>query len=349
MTEVDDERSLTLPGADAGQIALAAYNQNFETFRALNALMWQIPLIAMTLTGGLWFGVSKVEKMPAFQLGLLGLALFGNIGLIIILERLRHIMGRYLDWLRDAYPAGHVSALGAGRLTRNRTVKVVFQAMLGLAAAISLVLWCTTVATLLKEEPAAPSPATAWYDAHAEQLADGYESLDAADVHRELFAVLGEAPLRILDVGAGTGRDAAALAALGHRVTAVEPSSSMLRLARSLHGESKIDWVADALPRLANVSGRFDLVVLSAVWMHVPPAERTTALRRLLQLTGPGGRIYVTLRVGPGDPARNMYEVSAEGFIDLARREGLRTMDLGRREDLLGREGVSWRSVLLHR
>jgi len=39
--------------ADADASKLAAYNQNSENFRSLNQLMWQIPLIAMSLTGGL--------------------------------------------------------------------------------------------------------------------------------------------------------------------------------------------------------------------------------------------------------------------------------------------------------
>lgn len=69
--------------ADPKELAFAAFNQNFETFRALNSLMWQIPLIVMTRTGGLCFGVSKVEEASAFRLGLLALAFFGNVGLIV--------------------------------------------------------------------------------------------------------------------------------------------------------------------------------------------------------------------------------------------------------------------------
>lgn len=144
MTEGAATDNTTL-GADAQQLAVASYNQNFDTFRALNALMWQIPLIAMTLTGGLWFGVSKVKEMPLFQAGLLLLALLGNIGLVIVLERLRHIIGCYLEWLRVASPRGHVSVNGRGILTGDRTVKTVFQAMLAVAAGISLALLVATV------------------------------------------------------------------------------------------------------------------------------------------------------------------------------------------------------------
>jgi SAM-dependent methyltransferase len=333
--------------ADPAALALASYNQNFETFRALNALMWQIPLIAMTLTGGLWFGVSKVEAMPVFRLGLLALALCGNVGLIFVLERLRHIIGRYLDWLRDAYPRGHVSAPGAGWMTRNRTVKLVFQLMLGFAAAISSVLFAATVHTLNTTDTAGASgAAVAWYDAHANQLADGYESLDAAATHPKLFASLhGAAPMRVLDVGAGTGRDAAALAALGNKVVAVEPSMNMLRLARRLHPGGGLVWLGDDLPDLPRTKGPFDLVLLSAVWMHVRPHDRQRAFHRLSGLTAPKGRIYMTLRMGPDDAERGMYSVGVDELRRLGVAEKLTFEDLGEMPDLLGRDAVRWRTV----
>lgn len=119
---------------------LAAYNQNFETFRALNALMWQIPLIAMTLTGGLWFGVSRVESAQELRIGLLTLAVIGDLGLIVVLARLRYILGRYLAWLEAANPRGFVSAPGVNWRNGPETVKQAFQVMLFCAAVISVIL-----------------------------------------------------------------------------------------------------------------------------------------------------------------------------------------------------------------
>ena len=39
------------------------YEQNCQTFRSLNQLMWQVPIIAMTVTGGLWFGVGTFSSL----------------------------------------------------------------------------------------------------------------------------------------------------------------------------------------------------------------------------------------------------------------------------------------------
>ncbi|MFE2409972.1 SAM-dependent methyltransferase, partial [Kitasatospora sp. NPDC059408] len=57
---------------------------------------------------------------------------------------------------------------------------------------------------------------TAGYGAEAQALALQYESVTFAEVHREMLHLFPAPPAAVLDVGAGTGRDAAALAALGH-------------------------------------------------------------------------------------------------------------------------------------
>jgi protein strawberry notch len=43
-------------------VSKEAYEQNYQQFRSLNQIMWQIPVLAMTLTGGLWFGVSTIDN-----------------------------------------------------------------------------------------------------------------------------------------------------------------------------------------------------------------------------------------------------------------------------------------------
>ncbi|RJG46198.1 class I SAM-dependent methyltransferase [Mesorhizobium sp. DCY119] len=333
-------------------LLLAAYNQNWETFRSLNNLMWQIPLIAMTLTGGLWFGVSTVKDMPFFAAGLLFLAGCGNVGLMLTLRRLRYIMAQYLQWSKTTFAAGHVSAPGGPWFTGNETVRHIFQTLLGLAATTSFVLLVVTMTenTLPHGAPAGDQ-AIAYYDRHAEELADSYEGISFENTHPALASMLaGKPPMRILDVGAGTGRDAAALAQLGHHVVAVDPSANMLKLAQTLHRDTRIEWLSDALPGLNKVRGEpFDIVLLSAVWMHIPPSERAQALRRISALITPSGKIYISLRMGPGDPARGIWPVSSDEVDRLAATQGLTMTNLGAQPDLLGRAEVYWETLLVGR
>jgi len=94
------------------------------------------------------------------------------------------------------------------------------------------------------------SGAIAWYDHHGSTLVDTYEGLDFKAAHGWLLDLLPERPGLILDVGAGSGRDAAGLAAIGHEVVAVEPSSSMLREGSVRHEDARIRWLDDRLPAL---------------------------------------------------------------------------------------------------
>jgi len=348
---------------------IAAYNQNAEHFRSLNGLMWQIPLIAMTLTGGLWFGVSKVEANKAFQVCLLLLAAVGNMGLIIALGRLRYIMGCYLTWFENAYPEGHVSARGEGLFTRSRLVQRTFQYLLGLAAAISLFLigvtyrqellgGLTAVITFfagafcpsMSSDPTSRS-SVAYYDNHAAELADNYETISFEAAHPDLLPLMvSKTPMKVLEVGAGSGRDAAWIAGQGHHVTAVEPSTKMRQLAQQRHPSDKVRWVEDALPELRSVSGEsYDMILLSAVWMHIVPGDRDKSLRRLTELLGPEGTIYMTLRVGPPDKVRSIHAVSFEEVARLARTLDMQAHLLSDSPDLLSRSGIHWQKVLLER
>jgi protein-L-isoaspartate O-methyltransferase len=55
---------------------------------------------------------------------------------------------------------------------------------------------------------------TEGYAESADALAGRYESISFADVHRQILHLIPRTSSRILDIGAGTGRDAAALARL---------------------------------------------------------------------------------------------------------------------------------------
>lgn len=52
---------------------------------------------------------------------------------------------------------------------------------------------------------------TAGYGEASDLLADQHESVTFAEVHREVLHPFPARPSRVLDLGAGTGRDAAAL------------------------------------------------------------------------------------------------------------------------------------------
>lgn len=187
--------------------------------------------------------------------------------------------------------------------------------------------------------------AVAWYDANSEVVAERYESVAAEHVNGWLVDFLPQRPAALLDIGAGTGRDAAWLSSLGHEVVAVEPSSEMRAAAHALHPAASIRWISDALPALEQTfrSGlSFDFILLSAVWMHVPPSDRARAFRKLINLLKPGGVIALTLRDGPLDEKRGIYPVSSVEIETLAREHGALVERATVDADRLGRKEIRW-------
>ena len=188
------------------------------------------------------------------------------------------------------------------------------------------------------------------YDVGARVLANEYESLSFEEVHAPVVDLLPQSAGCILDVGAGSGRDAAWFAANGHRVVAVEPSAELRAVGKERHESPDIRWLDDALPTLDKVLRSkltFDLIWLSAVWMHVPPSLRARAFRKLVSVMSPGGSMMLSLRQGSLPPGRPMDTATAADIEALARGYGLQTIRRERHVDAGGRAGVSWDVIWL--
>jgi SAM-dependent methyltransferase len=194
---------------------------------------------------------------------------------------------------------------------------------------------------------------TEGYAEAAEALVRQYEGLSFEAVHRQVLHLIPAKPARVLDIGSGTGRDAAALAAMGHQVVAVEPTVALRDRAMALHPSPRIEWLDDSLPLLARLTqrgGDFDLVMLTAVWMHLDEAQRRQAMPRVARLIGRGGVMILSLRHGPVPPGRRMFEVSAEETTRLAEAEGLRlTLRLDDQASAISRTEVRWTKLAFSR
>lgn len=321
----------------------ACYNQNCEQFRSMNQIMWQVPVLAMTLTGGLWFGAGQLKDYTVIKVLLFVLAACSDIAFFVVLMRIRFVMGAYLKKIEEFHPMSFVKADGTG-LCRSKMVVHTFSSLLLGAAGVSVVGAIVVAGT--SPEDVTPQP-IAYYNSEASRLADEYEQVSFENVHATLLPHLPSPPARVLEVGAGSGRDAAALARMGYKVKAVEPAKAMREIALSIHPELKDRLLDDRLPDLGKIGkANFDLILLSAVWMHLPSHQRVHALGRLKELLASNGKLAITIRIGKPDPSRGMYEIAPDDVVKGAMANGLKLISRSDQPDVLGRHTVSWTTLI---
>jgi len=172
-------------------------------------------------------------------------------------------------------------------------------------------------------------------------------------VHGHIMPLMPRPPARVLDIGAGTGRDAAGLAELGYLVTAVEPTAELRTRAQQLHVSPWITWLDDSLPDLCIIAASgetFDVVMLTAVWMHLDATQRRHAMPAVAALVRPSGLMTLSLRHGPVPAGRRMFEVTAEETIALAQTEGLTCIQrLEGGDSLFNRSDIRWDRLVFRR
>lgn len=126
-------------------------------------------------------------------------------------------------------------------------------------------------------------------DAERQRLSFG-PSAGIYDHHRPDYPpaaiawLLGAAPLRVLDVGAGTGKLTRALLAAGYEVAAVEPDPQMRdAFAEAATGAEVLDGSAEALPV---PDGSFDAVAVGQAYHWFDASRALPEIARVLRTDG---------------------------------------------------------------
>lgn len=153
-----------------------------------------------------------------------------------------------------------------------------------------------------------------------------YDGLSPEGIYEHVSDLFPNRRGKVADIGAGTGRDAAWFAGMGHDVLAVEPVRELREAGRVLHTNKNIEWLDDRLPHLAAMpaSSSFDLITLCAVWQHLTDDDRVIAMARLATLLVPGSLLILSLPHGPGGVGRRVFPVSADVTVEVAKACGLR-------------------------
>ena len=147
------------------------------------------------------------------------------------------------------------------------------------------------------------------YDAKAASFAQDWHDQPApSDLHAVVKRYFQ--PGATADIGCGSGREVAWLAAEGFAATGYDASSGLLQQARARYPQ--LSFAFAALPELKGIAdGSFDNVLCETVIMHLPQAQIAPAVARMLEILKPGGIFYLSWRVAQGadqrDGQRRLY------------------------------------------
>jgi hypothetical protein len=93
---------------------------------------------------------------------------------------------------------------------------------------------------------------------------------------------------------------------------------------------------------------KFDVVMLTAVWMHLDAQQRRQAMPNLAVLVRAGGAVIMQIRHGPVPVGRRMFEVSPEETIELAQTQDLHpvlNLHTESRQEQNRIAGITWTSL----
>jgi len=156
------------------------------------------------------------------------------------------------------------------------------------------------------------------YGRHFAQLVASRADIDG---EARLADVLVPRGSRVLDVGSGMGRVAAALAARGHEVVATEPDAALREQSSRTYPDLEV-LPHEALALDPDRVGSFDLVVaVGNVMVFLAEGTERDVLSRFRELLAPGGRVLAGFHLQGVKQGSRAYP--AEEFASDARAVGL--------------------------
>lgn len=143
-----------------------------------------------------------------------------------------------------------------------------------------------------------------YYDEHAKSLCEFYESHKPGLLYRLVARHFDSVSGSTLDIGCGSGRDAAYLNQRFKLHYALDASGEMLATAKSLHPEisnkfRQFNLLDEELPVREH---SMDNILCSGLFMHFEDHELLPVVLKIKKVLKTGGTLIITFRDGAGSP-----------------------------------------------
>ena len=188
-----------------------------------------------------------------------------------------------------------------------------------------------------------------YYKNNANEIFQKYEN--ATEGIDQFFRMAFPPESKVLDIGAGSGRDMGKLIAQGYDAMGVEPCQELIDLALKYHPELSGKLFQGSLPDLDDkFNEKFNGILCSAVLMHIPKEHLSDTAFSIKRALKPGGYLLISVpRAGPktdnqfrDEHGRLYHHYSPEYLQLLFERIGFQLNGSWETKDGLGREGRTW-------
>ena len=203
-------------------------------------------------------------------------------------------------------------------------------------------------------------PTIRYYQQYAEELAQRYERADVADLHRRLLDTFSSGS-KLLEVGCGSGREAAFLCAQGFEVVGIDPAPAMIDRALSLHPELEGRLfqgdLPDELPSTLLEAEHYSGIYAVASLMHLLKEQLHPTFEILHRLLKQDGRLLFSVPLSRPDLDESGYDekgryfllLSSDEWIDRAESAGFHIVRSATNGDGMGRESITWLTCVVEK
>jgi SAM-dependent methyltransferase len=189
-----------------------------------------------------------------------------------------------------------------------------------------------------------------FYSTRTKDLFDLYKTVKTEGLEK-YFAPAFPAGARLLDIGAGSGRDLMKLLEAGYDARGIDASEEMVRRAISENSQLAERLIRGSVPSEGKFfGGMFDGIICSAVMMHIPDEQLCGAAESIRANLMDRGRLLLSVPLSRDDldensrcPDGRLFLIRSAGYYDfLFEKHGFRKISFCEEEDSLGREGIRW-------
>jgi len=157
---------------------------------------------------------------------------------------------------------------------------------------------------------------------------------------------------KVLDIGAGSGRDMKRLEELGVDVYGSEPSKGLRELLKKRFPEFEKKIFPYALPlEKDQFDFLFDGVLLSAVLFHIPEEKLEDSILSIKSIIKEKGKVLLSISEGERSldkESKDRYgryfsKFSSDEYIRLFQDKGFLLKNIWIQDDSIGREDIRWK------